>query len=124
MISSLVDTPTGNSSSPNKSDDIFSGFLSAPPAAAPPSTSSHPTESAKVEGAVGSGDSKRSAEENSFFNQPASSAQEKKQLTKDSILALYSSAPSSGTGSTQPPTSQAFGGRANCAALFLLLLSS
>jgi stromal membrane-associated protein len=36
----------------------------------------------------------RSAEEESFFNQPAPSSQEKRQLTKDSIMALYSATPS------------------------------
>lgn len=59
---------------------------------------------------MGSADSKRSAEENSFFNQPAATAQEKKQLTKDSILALYSSVPASGTPPAQVSAPQSFGG--------------
>ncbi|XP_063218040.1 stromal membrane-associated protein 1 isoform X2 [Bacillus rossius redtenbacheri] len=63
-------------------DDIFSGFLSAPPVPA----SADPVSPARGE-EPGKG---RSAEEESFFNQPAPSAQERRQLTKDSILALYS----------------------------------
>nr|CAD7589417.1 unnamed protein product [Timema genevievae] len=42
----------------------------------------------------------RSAEEESFFNQPAPSSAEKRQLTKDSILALYATQP------TQPVSQQ------------------
>lgn len=103
-----LDTPTGSSSSPNKGDDIFSGFLSAPPVPGLSNSGVQPTEPSKSE-TVGSADSKRSAEENSFFNQPATSAQEKKQLTKDSILALYSSAPASGTPPAQVSAPQSFG---------------
>lgn len=105
-----LDTPTGSSSSPSKGDDIFSGFLSAPPAPAsvPTANTSQPAEPVQSENAVASGDSKRSAEENSFFNQPAA---EKKPLTKDSILALYSSVPASGTAPSQtqaPPSFMAY----------------
>ncbi|XP_034243246.1 stromal membrane-associated protein 1 isoform X2 [Thrips palmi] len=103
-----LDTPTGSSSPPNKGDDIFSGFLSAPPAAGHANNGVQTTETPKAE-TVGTVDSKRSAEENSFFNQPAATAQEKKQLTKDSILALYSSVPASGTPPAQVPAPQSFG---------------
>ncbi|KAK3930186.1 Stromal membrane-associated protein 1, partial [Frankliniella fusca] len=106
-----LDTPTGSSSSPSKGDDIFSGFLSAPPAVG--STSAGATtqtaDPSKSEMAGNASDNKRSAEENSFFNQPAATAQEKKQLTKDSILALYSSVPSSATPPAQSQAPQQFG---------------
>ncbi|XP_026281102.1 stromal membrane-associated protein 1 [Frankliniella occidentalis] len=106
-----LDTPTGSSSSPSKGDDIFSGFLSAPPVAgssAALSTTQAP-EPLQNETAANLADSKRSAEENSFFNQPAATAQEKKQLTKDSILALYSSVPTSATPPAQAQAPQQFG---------------
>lgn len=71
-------------------DDIFTTFLSAPPAA----------------NQNGSGEKKSSdavkAEEESFFNQTAPSLQEKNKMTKDSILALYGT-PSQ---SLFPPTSK------------------
>lgn len=104
-----LDTPTGSSSSPGKGDDIFSGFLSAPPSTGPSPNSTLNSDSSKTENSSTSADSKRSAEENNFFNQPAASAQEKKQLTKDSILALYSSVPSSTAPPAQAPAAQAFG---------------
>ncbi|XP_067005780.1 stromal membrane-associated protein 1 isoform X2 [Anabrus simplex] len=84
-----LDTPVGNPSSlsgaavPNNGEDIFTSFLSAPPSSAP--VAAEPSE-----GDAGKG---RTAEEESFFNQPAPSSQEKRQLTKDSILALYSTGP-------------------------------
>lgn len=117
MASVSTDTPTGSSSSPNKGDDIFSGFLSASAVSGSSATTgqaSIPSEPPKNDTVGNSADSKRSAEENSFFNQPAASAQEKKQLTKDSILALYSSVPASGTTPAQAPASQPFGGAFCC----------
>ena len=107
-----LDTPTGSSSSPSKGDDIFSGFLSASSAPASTTTTNPtpvPTEPSKNDTGVSVADSKRSAEENSFFNQPAATAAEKKQLTKDSILALYSSVPSSATPPAQTQAPQSFG---------------
>lgn len=61
-------------------DDMFTSFLSAP---------------------VAGGAVKRTPEEESFFNQPV--ATEKKQLTTDSILALYAKTPAPATGHQQPP---------------------
>lgn len=67
-----------SSTTPDKSDDAFSSFLSGPT----------PVEK----------DSTKVSEEESFFNQPAPTEKEKTQLTKDSILALYG----------QPPVTQQF----------------
>ncbi|KAJ9582644.1 hypothetical protein L9F63_023022, partial [Diploptera punctata] len=83
-----LDTPVGTTATSTtgtsgNGDDIFTSFLSAQNAPA-----SSPTPEKKETDSKG-----RSAEEESFFNQPAPSSQEKQQLTKDSILALYSSAP-------------------------------
>ncbi|XP_021915773.1 stromal membrane-associated protein 1 isoform X2 [Zootermopsis nevadensis] len=89
-----LDTPIGTLSSTSGTgtsggDDIFSNFLSAP-AAAPSALSTSPAPN-KADADSNKG---RSAEEESFFNQPAPSSQERRQLTKDSILALYSTVPS------------------------------
>lgn len=89
-----LDTPVGTSSSAGGAgttggDDIFSSFLSAPPAASSAVSTSPSPDKKDADNAKG-----RSAEEESFFNQPAPSNQEKRQLTKDSIMALYSAAPS------------------------------
>lgn len=67
----------------SKNDDIFSSFFSAekPPEPKPE---------------VQKPDLK--TEEENFFNQPAPSEKEKSKLTKDSILALYSQAPSANLG--------------------------
>ncbi|KAK7865378.1 hypothetical protein R5R35_001866 [Gryllus longicercus] len=86
-----VNSTAGSSSAGTSSngEDIFTNFLSAPPATGTTSVSTSDTvtesESNKSQG--------RTAEEESFFNQPAPSSQEKRQLTKDSILALYSTGP-------------------------------
>jgi stromal membrane-associated protein len=90
----FADTPVGTSSSAGGAgttggDDIFSSFLSAPPAASSAVSTSPSPDKKDADNAKG-----RSAEEESFFNQPAPSNQEKRQLTKDSIMALYSAAPS------------------------------
>nr|CAD7400911.1 unnamed protein product [Timema cristinae] len=89
-------TPVSSSVSAGGGDDIFSSFLSAPPAseAVSPAVNTKPVE--KTEEPVKG----RSAEEESFFNQPAPSSAEKRQLTKDSILALYATQP------TQPVSQQ------------------
>jgi hypothetical protein len=94
LICFIVDTPVGTSlsaggGSTSGGDDIFSSFLSASTAASSTVSSSPSSEKKDTDGTKG-----RSAEEESFFNQPAPSSQEKRQLTKDSILALYSAAPS------------------------------
>jgi stromal membrane-associated protein len=97
-----LDTPVGTLSSSGTSssggDDIFSSFLSAPPAA-PSAVSTSPSPN-KSDTDSNKG---RSAEEESFFNQPAPISQEKQQLTKDSILALYSTAPSQAQGGNPAP---------------------
>nr|CAD7456288.1 unnamed protein product [Timema tahoe] len=89
-------TPVSSSVSTGGGDDIFSSFLSAPPAteAVSPAGNTKPVE--KTEEPIKG----RSAEEESFFNQPAPSSAEKRQLTKDSILALYATQP------TQPVSQQ------------------
>lgn len=80
-----IDTPSGQSSANGSAsgDDIFSSFLSAPPA--PPSTSLN----SAANGAAEATASAEKTEEESFFNQPAPTPQEKSKMTKDSILALY-----------------------------------
>ncbi|XP_053979151.1 stromal membrane-associated protein 1 [Hylaeus volcanicus] len=78
-----LDAPTANQSNVNGSgDDVFSSFLSAPPASV---VSSSSTSSTTTSTAASIGKS----EEESFFDQPAPSPQEKSKMTKDSILALY-----------------------------------
>ncbi|PNF34486.1 Stromal membrane-associated protein 2 [Cryptotermes secundus] len=89
-----LDTPVGTTLSAagantSGGDDIFSSFLSALPAASSTVSTSPSSDKKDADSSKG-----RSAEEESFFNQPAPSNQEKRQLTKDSILALYSAAPS------------------------------
>ncbi|KZC14125.1 PREDICTED: stromal membrane-associated protein 1 [Dufourea novaeangliae] len=79
-----LDAPATNQSNVNGTgDDIFSSFLSAPPASVT-STSSNTTSSTTDTSATVS-----KSEEESFFDQPAPSPQEKSKMTKDSILALY-----------------------------------
>nr|CAD7404347.1 unnamed protein product [Timema poppensis] len=89
-------TPVSSSVSAGGGDDIFSSFLSAPPATEPVSPAGNTKPVEKPEEPVKG----RSAEEESFFNQPAPSSAEKRQLTKDSILALYATQP------TQPVSQQ------------------
>lgn len=87
MSLSLTDAPTTNQTNVNGSgDDVFSSFLSAPPASIgnDASNGSKTTTTASK------------SEEESFFNQPTPLPQEKSKMTKDSILALY------GTPSHQP----------------------
>ncbi|PSN36368.1 Stromal membrane-associated protein 2 [Blattella germanica] len=88
-VPQLSTASSGNTGASGGGDDIFSSFLSAPPA--PPSSVNTSPTPEKKESDSSKG---RTAEEESFFNQPAPSSQEKRQLTKDSILALYSAAPS------------------------------
>ncbi|XP_071448339.1 stromal membrane-associated protein 1-like isoform X2 [Hetaerina americana] len=83
-------------------DDIFSSFLSGPPPA-PASATPAATSTGKAD-ASSSEAGKRTAEEESFFNQALSggSQGEKKQLTKDSIMALYSQGSGVSSGSPAP----------------------
>lgn len=79
------DAPAANQSNVNGSgDDIFSSFLSAPPASVA-STSSSSTSNATTNTST----TVSKSEEESFFDQPTPSPQEKSKMTKDSILALY-----------------------------------
>ncbi|XP_015123315.1 stromal membrane-associated protein 1 isoform X3 [Diachasma alloeum] len=81
-----LDGPT-NQTSTNGSgsgDDIFSSFLSAVPTASPSPTSASNNGTTETATTTAS-----KADEESFFNQPAPSTQEKSKMTKDSILALY-----------------------------------
>ncbi|XP_011504373.1 PREDICTED: stromal membrane-associated protein 1 [Ceratosolen solmsi marchali] len=71
-------------------DDIFSSFLSAPPASAASVANGTLAESNTTSNLASK------SEEESFFNQPTPMPQEKNKMTKDSILALY------GTQPTQP----------------------
>ncbi|XP_049789078.1 stromal membrane-associated protein 1 isoform X1 [Schistocerca nitens] len=105
-----LDTPVGGAPPGSTAEDAFTGFLSAP---APPTTtvaSSSSVDNSDASKPAGSRqEGGRSAEEESFFNQPAAGTQEKRQLTKDSILALYGTVPSQqfsipGGAFTQPTT--------------------
>lgn len=89
LLLSLIDAPATNQTSVNGSgDDVFSSFLSAPPASTVPSGN---------ESSNGNKTTTTSkSEEESFFDQPTPLPQEKSKMTKDSILALY------GTSSYQP----------------------
>ena len=79
-----LDAPAASQSNVNGSgDDIFSSFLSAAPASV--SSTSSSTSSITTDSSTTVGKS----EEESFFDQPAPSPQEKSKMTKDSILALY-----------------------------------
>lgn len=64
-------------------DDAFTSFLSAPASQAAVSGPGGPASSG------GGGGSGRSADEDSFFNQPQAQATGGGKLTTDSILALY-----------------------------------
>ncbi|XP_076175345.1 stromal membrane-associated protein 1 [Ptiloglossa arizonensis] len=78
-----LDAPAANQSNINGSgDDIFSSFLSASPSTVSiNSCTSNTTTDAST--------SISKSEEESFFNQPAPSPQERSKMSKDSILALY-----------------------------------
>ncbi|XP_076287838.1 stromal membrane-associated protein 1 [Lasioglossum baleicum] len=79
-----LDAPAANQSNVNGTgDDIFSSFLSASPAsvASTSSSTSNSTTSTSITASK--------SEEESFFDQPAPSPQEKSKMSKDSILALY-----------------------------------
>ncbi|XP_076239144.1 stromal membrane-associated protein 1 [Calliopsis andreniformis] len=79
-----LDAPATNQSNVNGSgDDIFSSFLSAPPASG--ASSSNSTSSTTVNTSA----TLSKSEEESFFDQPAQALQEKSKMSKDSILALY-----------------------------------
>ncbi|XP_011634387.2 stromal membrane-associated protein 1 [Pogonomyrmex barbatus] len=85
-----LDAPATNQTNVNGSgDDVFSSFLSAPPASAL-------TGNDAANGTKTTTTTTSKSEEESFFDQPTSLSQEKSKLTKDSILALY------GTPSHQP----------------------
>lgn len=73
-------------------DDIFSSFLSALPASVSSTSSSISNTTTNAPTTVSK------SEEESFFDQPAPSPQEKNKMSKDSILALY------GTPSNQQST--------------------
>ncbi|XP_053593521.1 stromal membrane-associated protein 1 isoform X1 [Microplitis demolitor] len=81
-LDSLSAKTTNNSN--NSGDDIFSSFLSATPV-----TSSLKTDSIDNAENTLSNNEASKADEESFFNQPAPTQEEKSKMTKDSILALY-----------------------------------
>ncbi|XP_012216241.1 stromal membrane-associated protein 1 [Linepithema humile] len=84
-----LDAPATNQTSVNGSgDDVFSSFLSAPPAST--TSTGNDTNGSKAITTTSK------SEEESFFDQPTPLPQEKSKMTKDSILALY------GTPSHQP----------------------
>jgi len=88
-MSLLTDAPTTNQTNVNGSgDDVFSSFLSAPPASI--TSTGNDSNGSKTTTTASK------SEEESFFNQPTPLPQEKSKMTKDSILALY------GTPSHQP----------------------
>ncbi|XP_034949653.1 stromal membrane-associated protein 1 [Chelonus insularis] len=76
-----------NTNSGGSGDDIFSSFLSAPPTSTLQTTNNSTTNGSTAETTSSTEASK--ADEESFFNQPAPTPQEKSKMTKDSILALY-----------------------------------
>ncbi|XP_015590553.1 stromal membrane-associated protein 1 isoform X2 [Cephus cinctus] len=80
-----LDAPESQTSAntSGSSDDIFSSFLSAPPASASPAANG------AANGITNTTSMAGKTEEESFFNQPAPTPQEKSKMTKDSILALY-----------------------------------
>ncbi|KAF7992700.1 hypothetical protein HCN44_005044 [Aphidius gifuensis] len=109
-----LDVPTNQTTTncSNSGDDIFSSFLSAPPittiatslsssstTTSVSSTASLSSSSSSV-GLNGNNDNSTinniasKTDEDNFFNQTAPSTQEKTKMTKDSILALYATAPS------------------------------
>ena len=92
LDSPVSGTPSNTSGS---SDDVFSNFLSAPPASISPNHDKNqsPGKTGEVttttENTTTTTTTTRSAEEESFFNQ--STINTEKKLSKDSILALYGS---------------------------------
>lgn len=72
--------------------DEFTGFLSAPPNVTPKTEQSKKKAEDVIRPTVDAAAAAKAEEEN-FFNQPAPTEKEKTKLTKDSILALYGSAP-------------------------------
>ncbi|XP_020280394.1 stromal membrane-associated protein 1-like [Pseudomyrmex gracilis] len=80
-----LDAPATNQTSVNGSgDDVFSSFLSAPPASTIPSGNETSNGNKTTTTTTIS-----KSEEESFFDQPTPLPQEKSKMTKDSILALY-----------------------------------
>lgn len=93
MYKFLTDAPATNQTNVNGAgDDIFSSFLSAPPASVASTCSSTSGTTTNTSTTV------NKSEDESFFDQPAPSIQEKNKMSKDSILALY------GTPSNQQST--------------------
>lgn len=79
----LTDAPATNQINANGSgDDVFSSFLSAPPASTA-TTEIDISNGSKTTATISK------SEEESFFEQTAPLSQEKSKMTKDSILALY-----------------------------------
>ncbi|OAD62744.1 Stromal membrane-associated protein 1 [Eufriesea mexicana] len=79
-----LDAPATNQPNVNGTgDDIFSSFLSAPPASVASTCSSTSGTTTNTSTTV------NKSEDESFFDQPAPSVQEKNKMSKDSILALY-----------------------------------
>lgn len=78
-----LDAPATNQINANGSgDDVFSSFLSAPPA-------STTTSGNDISNGSNTASTITKSEEESFFEQTAPLSQEKSKMTKDSILALY-----------------------------------
>ncbi|EFN60508.1 Stromal membrane-associated protein 1 [Camponotus floridanus] len=78
-----LDAPATNQINANGSgDDVFSSFLSAPPASTA-TTGNDISNESKTTATISK------SEEESFFEQSAPLSQEKSKMTKDSILALY-----------------------------------
>lgn len=87
-ISSPEPTSQILSSANNSSslDSDFNSFLSASLTSPPQPSSNLPNAGSNPPGSI---ENNRTAEEDNFFNQPTPGGQTKKQLTTDSILALY-----------------------------------
>ncbi|XP_011198405.2 stromal membrane-associated protein 1 [Bactrocera dorsalis] len=100
-----VQISMGNSTGQDLQNDSFTGFLSATPSAAPQTDQSKAAESNGQNTVQNS----LAKEEEDFFNQGSLSGGEKDKsgkLTKDSILALYGTAPTNNVASHNPHSGQ------------------
>ncbi|KAJ6647854.1 Stromal membrane-associated protein 1 [Pseudolycoriella hygida] len=87
LPASVAPSPPSNSSTVDLSSDVFSNFLSAP-------TTNVPFPPTSINSNNDSTSNTLAKEEKDFFNQAPNDA-EKARMTKDSILALYGTAPAS-----------------------------
>ncbi|XP_014234693.1 stromal membrane-associated protein 1 isoform X1 [Trichogramma pretiosum] len=84
---------TSTNGSGSASDDIFTSFLSGPPASSGAPAATNGSSSGGTSSEAKNANNSAKSEEESFFNQTAPTPQEKSKMTKDSILALYAAQP-------------------------------